>query len=111
MPGRRKAIQLSVLLLAGFAVVCAVRAVLHDPYGLDARTRYICVATGMFFNLSAEEAGMVPATNPRTAEPTLLPCALGDDGRTHVGERYRPALVEQLAEVNRHVDPVTLAVH
>ena len=110
MPGRRRVIQLAILLLAGFSVACAVRAALHDPYGLDDRALYVCVESGRLFNLTADEAGMVPARNPQTGRLTLLPCARADEGGLHVGGRYGSILREQLADANRRVDPVTLAV-
>jgi hypothetical protein len=110
MSGRKRAIQVAVLAFALLAIACAVRAARHDPFGLDARSRYVCVATGELFELSADQAGMVPARSPRTGEWTLLPCAVGDDGRLYVGQRYRPVLTDRLGDANHHVDPQTLAV-
>lgn len=110
MMGRRSVIQLAVLFVAVLAVVCAVRAAFHDPYGLNGKSLYVCVESGRLFSLSTDEAGMVPARNPQTGDYTLLPCARTRDGRLRVGERYRPVLVEQLADTNRRVDPATLTV-
>jgi len=81
----------------------------EDPYDLPPRNMFVCVATGELFELSPDEAGMIPARNTNTGERTLLPCVVGTNGVCRVGERYRSQL-DRMEDVNHYVDPHTVMV-
>jgi hypothetical protein len=74
------------------------------------RFRFVCVASGETFDLTVEEAAMIPARHPETGQYTLILCTRGEDGAWRAAEETRGILEDQLAGVNRWVDPRTLQI-
>ncbi len=74
------------------------------------RIPYVCVSTGASFNLTADEAGMIPARNQVTGRRTLIPCHRTENGVCMVAPRFRPLLCGALAQENHYVDLQTLVV-
>ncbi len=73
---------------------------------------FVCVASGQTFSISRKDMpSMFPAKNPKTGERTLLPVE-ERDGKLFVAGRSARLLrdSEQLAKVNKYVDPETLEV-
>jgi hypothetical protein len=70
--------------------------------------KFVCVATGKFFDIASDKIETVPLKNPKTGEATLMPCSQ-HDGTWRVSPRYRKEL-QALGEKNRYVDTKTLAV-
>lgn len=96
----------ALLALAGWIA----RPFFRAAPGPETEITLVCVATGEVFVLDVENIPMYPAPHPQTGAFTLLPVSREPDGRLRVGERYREALVGQLAEVNQVVDVETLFV-
>lgn len=83
-----------------------------SPYpSIPDRFDYVCVSTGELFNLSNEQAAMIPARHPRTGIATLIPCIRKDDGSVAVEEGFRALLEGELSKYNHVVDMETMLVH
>ena len=95
--------------VAAFAIAVVVVAWSGDD-GVPTDANFICVRTGVRFNLVIADVAIIPAANPETGQRTLLPCAWDDERRLCVDEHYRAVLDGRLAGVNHWVDPVTLRV-
>lgn len=99
------------LSIAALVVAGVLFAVLRDDTGIPSRFPMVCVATGEIFELSIDEAGMIPAKNPRTGERTLIFCERGEDGQYAIAETDRWMLEEgELAKQNAFIDLETLKV-
>jgi hypothetical protein len=81
---------------------------LSRPGALPDQVQFVCVVSGETFYIDRDEV-RVPAANPSTGEPTLVPCYEDTNGVIRVSEHFRFA-VDELGEKNRYVDPETLAV-
>lgn len=101
-----KKIGIAIVLLAGAGALFAVRW--PEKQVVANEMNLVDVVSGQRYHMTVEQVKVLPAVNPDTGEPTLLPCH-EVDGKLFVKDRYRPHLRE-LAEVNKHVDPKTLEV-
>jgi len=83
-----------------------------SPYPpIPDRFDYVCVSTGELFNLSNEEAAMIPARHPQTGVATLIPCVRKDDGSIAIEEGFRALLEGELRKYNQVVDMETMLVN
>lgn len=74
--------------------------------------RFVCVETGEIFTIKRSDIpSVLPAKNPKTGKASLLP-VIERDGKYVVNPRYGHGLLDspKVAEINRYVDPETLAV-
>jgi hypothetical protein len=108
MSGKSAKIALAVFILVVAGLLA--RRALHNGTEVAAEANFVCVATGETFSLNLDQIAMIPAENPNTGERTLLPCSRSEDGVLRVGARYQPSLVNDLKEVNKYVDPMSLEV-
>lgn len=79
------------------------------PPARRSKVQYLCVATGETFWLARGACKILPGTNPRSGDKTLVPCHEREDGRLQVSSRCR-GLIRRLERdaVNKLVDPDTL---
>ncbi len=110
MDGLRRHLKLIIavvaLLLAGYLFTRN-----DSPYPqIPDRFDYICVSTGDLFNLSNDEAAMIPARHPQTRKRTLIPCTRNADGSISIEEDFRVLLDGDLSDDNKVVDMETLRV-
>ncbi|MEP0845838.1 MAG: hypothetical protein HRF50_03335 [Phycisphaerae bacterium] len=70
---------------------------------------FVDATTGKMLELDRKALGTLPATNPETGEPTLVPCYRTEDGKVFVSSRKR-SVVQQLGEKNQVIDLETLEV-
>jgi hypothetical protein len=71
-------------------------------------TPYVCISTGKVFMIRKDGTTRIPPIeNPETKTMTLLPCLKESDGY-YVSKRYLSALRgQELAALNKAVDPQT----
>jgi hypothetical protein len=103
--------QQGKLILAGVILLIAIGLFLFKARGgaeLPDTINFVCVATGELYKLDRGKIGGLPAVNPDTGQATLLPYA-EKDGRRFITRR-KARFLEQLADVNKYVDPKTLEV-
>jgi hypothetical protein len=105
--------QRGKLILAGVILLAAIGLFVFQSRGgaeLTNSINFVCVATGKLYELDRDEVqGLgLPAVNPDTGQATLLPYA-EKDGRRFITRR-KARFLEQLADVNKYVDPKTLEV-
>jgi hypothetical protein len=100
-------------LLAGLVVVAVGAYLVRGSRTPTRRSKvqYVCIATGETFWLARGTCKILPATNPKSGEKTLVPCHKREDGRLQVSSRCR-GLIRRLERdaVNKLVDPETLLV-
>jgi len=71
--------------------------------------KMVCVSSGKVFHLDREDINMYPMQNPKTGEYTLMPVE-ERNGRDYVPQRYKETVTSVLKDVNKYVDPSTLAL-
>ena len=98
--------SMAMLSVAGFLWVANSGPASPIPDRFD----YICVSTGEMFNLSNDEAAMIPARHPQTRVPTLIPCTRDADGAVVVEEGFRFLLEGELSRYNHVIDLETMRV-
>ena len=78
---------------------------------LRGSVEFVCVATGKIYPIAQDKMpSILPAKNPDTGSPTLLPCEKVD-GKLVVMRRHAYLLREpELEKANKYVDPQTLEV-
>lgn len=110
IPLSRRTLTIAVGGAAAILALILFSAAREPANPLPSSYRFVCVATGEFFDLSAQEAGMIPARNPKTGKYTLVVCARAEDGAWHVIDDNRGIVEDQLQSENKWVDPQTLVI-
>ena len=81
----------------------------REPSALPNRVTYVDVESGEQYQFSQETIpAALPAKN-KHGKAVLMPC-IWQDGKLFMKERYARILKDELAEVNKHVDPKTFEV-
>ena len=96
MDDRRRTVKIVVSIVALALAGYLGRSFWSDGSPLPSRFHFVCVETGKIFNLSVEEAGMIPATNHKTGRRTLIPCVPDEDGGYRNDENGRASCRESV---------------
>ena len=84
----------------------------HEPSSIPDSVKFVCISTGEVFTYSRSSMPTrVPAENPKTGEPTLIP-AREEDGKLYASTNYGYRCLNdpQYAALNKYIDPDTLEV-
>ena len=104
--GGKIAVLVVILVVAGFLTFRSGGGSLKDA--LSDKLLYVDVTTGKIISFDHGGTVVLPRTNPKTGERTLVPVE-DRDGVYYVVQR-RSVVLEQLAKQNKWVDTQTLRV-